>query len=181
MQAIDILMQEHRVIEKVLDSLETAANRLSAGHDVPMDFFLKAADFIRNFADGCHHQKEEGILFTALDANGMPKDVEPVSVFVDEHEEARRLTRGMVESAGQIQTGDMTANGRLIQQARDYTALLREHIQREDHVLFPMADHVLPGKEREQLLDDFKRADQERQTCESYLRVADELANIWEK
>jgi len=39
MQAIDILMQEHRVIEKVLDSLETAINRLSTGYDVPVDFF----------------------------------------------------------------------------------------------------------------------------------------------
>ncbi|HLA08413.1 MAG TPA: hemerythrin domain-containing protein, partial [Anaerolineales bacterium] len=62
MQATDILIQEHRVIEKVLDSLETAANRLSAGDAIPMDFFLKAADFIKNFADGCHHKKEEGIL-----------------------------------------------------------------------------------------------------------------------
>ncbi|MBI3163281.1 MAG: hypothetical protein HYZ24_01250, partial [Chloroflexi bacterium] len=56
MQAIDILMQEHRVIEKVLNALESAADRLETGEDIPMDFFLKAADFIRNYADGAHHQ-----------------------------------------------------------------------------------------------------------------------------
>lgn len=43
MQAIDILMQEHRVIETVLNALESAADRLGAGEDVPMDFFFKAA------------------------------------------------------------------------------------------------------------------------------------------
>jgi hemerythrin-like domain-containing protein len=179
MQATEILMQEHRVIEKVLNSLETAADRLSTGHDVPMDFFLKAADFIRNFADGCHHQKEEGILFTALEANGMPKDVEPVSVFMDEHVEARRLTRGMVECAERIKLGDLIAKTQLIQHARDYIALLREHIQKEDNVLFPMADNVLPDEQHQQLLSDFKRADDERQTGEKYLRIADEFANAW--
>lgn len=180
MQAIDILMHEHRVIEKVLNALEIAANRLSEGQDVPMDFFLQAADFIRNFADGCHHQKEEGILFTALEANGMPKDVEPVSVFMGEHVEGRRLTRGMTECAERIQSGDGASKSKLIQHARDYVTLLRGHIQKEDHVLFPMADNILDGQ-HQQLLVAFKRADEERQIGEKYLRVADELSKVWEK
>ena len=180
MQAIDILMHEHRVIEKVLNALESAANRLAEGQDVPMEFFLEAADFIRNFADGCHHQKEEGVLFTALEANGMPKDVEPLSVFMDEHEEGRRLTRGMIECAERIKSGDMTAKAQIIQHARDYAILLRGHIEREDHVLFPMADNILDGQ-HQQLLGAFKRADEERQTGEKYLRLADELEKVWEK
>lgn len=179
MQAIEILMQEHRVIETVLDSLETAADRLSRGHDVPMDFFLTAADFLRNFADGCHHQKEEGILFVALATNGMSREAEPLSIFLEEHEEGRRLTRGMLESAERIRTGNMTETAQLVQHVMDYVTLLREHIHKEDHVLFPMADDVLPAGEHQQLIADFKRIEDERQICETYLRIADELARVW--
>lgn len=175
MQAIDILMQEHRVIEKVLSALESAADRLEAGENVPMDFFLKAADFIKNFADGAHHQKEEGILFTSLEANGFPKDADPVSVFMDEHVEGRRLTKGMIACAERINAGDAGARNELIQHARDYVVLLNEHIQKEDNVLFPMADSVL-ADEHAKLLKDFHRADEERGTGEKYLKIAEELA-----
>ena len=177
MQAIDILIQEHRVIEKVLDALESAADRLEAGETVPMDFFLKAADFIRNYADGTHHQKEEGILFTALEGHGFPKDADPVSVFMDEHVEGRRLTKGMIECAEKIQAGDTSAKPQLASHARDYIALLREHIQKEDNVLFPIADDVLANEYRK-LLADFNRADEERGMGEKYLRVAEELSGL---
>ncbi len=66
MKATEILMEEHRVIERVLTSLEIASNRLSLGQAIPADFFLKAADFIKGFADGCHHKKEEGVLKVIL-------------------------------------------------------------------------------------------------------------------
>jgi len=178
MQATDILMEEHRVIERVLASLETAANRLSAGQIVPMDFFFKAADFIKNFADGCHHKKEEGILFVAMDANGMAQDAEPLSIMLEEHEEGRRLTRAMREGAERVQAGDTTALSEVIQNALDYVTLLRAHIQKEDRVLFPMADHVIPAGQHQQLIADFNRIEHEDEIHEKYLRVADELAKV---
>ncbi|MBM3179848.1 MAG: hemerythrin [Chloroflexi bacterium] len=178
MQATDILMEEHRVIERVLASLETAANRLSAGQIVPMDFFFKAADFIKNFADGCHHKKEEGVLFVALEVNGMPRDMGPVGMIIGEHEEGRRLTRAMRESAERVQAGDTAALSQVIQNALDYAALLREHIQKEDHILFPMADHVIPVEQHQQLIADFNRIEHEDEIHEKYLRVADELAKV---
>jgi hemerythrin-like domain-containing protein len=170
MKALDILMDEHRVIEKVLNSLEIGANRLAAGENIPMDFFLKAADFIKNFADGCHHQKEEGILFVAMEANGMQRDEEPVSVMLEDHVEARRLTRAIREGAEQA------AAQQVFQNARDYVALLREHIQKEDHALFPIAENAIPIGQHPRLLADFNRADSENNVREKYIRIAEELA-----
>jgi len=178
MQATDILIQEHRVIEKILDSLETAANRLSAGDTIPMDFFLKTADFVKNFADGCHHKKEEGVLFVAMAANGMSQETEPLSIMLAEHEEGRRLTRAMREGAERVQGGDTTAMHQVIQNALDYVALLREHIQKEDHILFPMADDVIPVGQHQQLMTEFNRIEHEEDVHEKYLRIADELAKV---
>lgn len=178
MQATDILMEEHRVIEKVLASLEAAANRLSAGQAIPMDFFLKAADFIKNFADGSHHKKEEGILFVALEANGMPQDAGPVGMMLSEHEEGRRFTRAMREAAKRVERGDTSALHQVIQNALDYVALLREHIQKEDNILFPMADNVIPVGQHQQLTAEFNRIEHEDAIHEKYLRIADELAKV---
>lgn len=181
MKATDILMEEHRVIERVLTSLEIAANRLSAGQTVPMDFFLKAVDFIKNFADGCHHKKEEGILFAAMAANGMPQDSEPLSIMLEEHEQGRRLTRAMREGAERVQGGDTPALSQVIQNALDYVTLLRGHIQKEDQILFPMADDVIPVGQHQQLTADFDRIEHEETgegVHETYHRIADELAKV---
>ena len=77
MQATAVLKEEHRVIERVLDALETAANRLTTGSPVRPGVFLQAADFIKGFVDGCHHKKEEGVLFPALEAAGIPAEGGP--------------------------------------------------------------------------------------------------------
>ncbi len=66
------LMQEHRVIERVLDAIELAAGHLQRGQAVRPEFFLEAATFIAGFADGCHHRKEEGVLFGAMIEGGVP-------------------------------------------------------------------------------------------------------------
>lgn len=70
--AIALLMEEHRVIERVLRALELATEQLEQGGKVDPDFFIDATDFIRGFADGCHHRKEDGVLFRAMIAAGMP-------------------------------------------------------------------------------------------------------------
>ena len=43
MKAIQTLMDEHRVIERVLDALETAAHRLEQNQELRPAFFLNAA------------------------------------------------------------------------------------------------------------------------------------------
>ncbi len=59
MKATDILMAEHEVIKRVITSLETASGKLEKGENLTPAFFTDAADFIKGFADGCHHVKGE--------------------------------------------------------------------------------------------------------------------------
>ena len=92
MKATEILMSEHRVIERVIQAMETAATYLQLGGDVRPGFFIEAADFIKHFADGCHHKKEEGVLFTALAENSLPVNGGPVGVMLSEHEQGRAFT-----------------------------------------------------------------------------------------
>ena len=175
MQPIDILMEEHRVIERVLDALEIAAKNLSAGRGGSPEFFLKAADFIRGFADGCHHKKEEGVLFEALIAQGFSKEMGPVAVMLAEHEQGRQLTRAMQEGAAHLQAADNATIILVAQSALGYVDLLRRHIQKEDNVLFPMANQMIPAAQNESILAAFAHITQQDNAREKYLRIAAEL------
>ncbi len=157
MKATEILMQEHRLIEQVLDCLEEAASRLEDGEEINADFFIDAANFVAGFADGSHHRKEEEILFVAMTARDMPEDRGPVAVMRHEHEEGRRFTAGFRSAAEQMKTGDTGASVDVIRNVFDYVNLLREHIFKEDHVLFPMAEQVLADDEMQRVSGEFER------------------------
>ncbi|GAP13361.1 uncharacterized conserved protein [Longilinea arvoryzae] len=161
MKATEILSSEHRIIERVIAALETESDRLASGQAVPPAFFLEAADFIQGFGDGCHHAKEEKVLFKALVANGLPKKNGPVGAMLMEHEQGRVFTRAMRAAAERLQNGDSSAAAEVIQNARGYATLLRQHIQKEDRVLFPMANQVIPADQHADIFERFEAIEEE--------------------
>lgn len=171
-------MSEHRVIERVIASLEAQADRLDAGRQVRPGFFLDAADFIKGFADGCHHRKEEGVLFERMVAAGLPREAGPVGVMLAEHEQGRAFTRGMRAAAERLDAGDTAAARQVVANARGYVALLRQHIQKEDGILFPMADQVIPANQHADVVTGFERVEHEETgegIHEKYLALAEAL------
>ena len=162
------LMQEHRLIERVLGALETATAHLENAHPVRPEFFLEAAAFIAGFADGCHHKKEEGVLFGAMIESGLPPTDGPLDMFLDEHVQGRALTRGMRDAARKLQEGDPSARPALISNARRYVALLRDHIVKEDEMLFPMADEMFSADQQRRVLRDFERVQRDDVGAEAH-------------
>jgi hemerythrin-like domain-containing protein len=177
MRATDILMQEHRAIEQVLDALARGAERLQAGGAARPGLFLEAADFVREFADGCHHRKEEDVLFEAMVASGFPRDGGPIGVMLAEHEEGRSLVRALGGAAHRLAAGDAAARSELVGSVGAYVDLLRQHIQKEDQVLYRMAHQVLGAAEQERVGDACDRIDASaRSAREKYLALSEALA-----
>jgi len=145
-KATEILMQEHRLIEQVLDCLEEAACRLDDGEEIEAEFFIDAAEFVAGFADGSHHRKEEDILFVAMTAKDMPADSGPVAVMLHEHEEGRRLTAAFRSAAEQMKTGDAGAAMDVVQNVLDYVNLLREHITKSRKFEQALAEDEASGE-----------------------------------
>lgn len=125
MSVTDELKQEHRIIERMLAILEAAATRSDTGQELPNEFFPKVVDFIRNFADRCHHGKEEDYLFPVMEKCGVPRQVGPIGVMLMEHDQARTYVKGMDEAGRRFVSGDKTALKEAIENARRYAALLR--------------------------------------------------------
>ncbi|MCR4413266.1 MAG: hemerythrin domain-containing protein [Thermoguttaceae bacterium] len=179
MKATEILSAEHRVIEQVLDCLERMAEHGERSGRIDVESAEKAIDFFRNFADRCHHGKEESHLFPAMEARGFPREGGPTGVMLYEHELGRGRVSAMSEAVAAAQAGDAAAARRFAEHARAYIALLRDHIEKEDHCLFTMADQALDEAEQSRLLEAFSRVESEHVGAgvhDRYLRLADELA-----
>lgn len=184
MTPIEILMQEHRLILSVLDSLEEAAGRLDSGIEIEPEFFLDAAEFVSGFADKCHHAKEEDILFVAMTARDMPQDTGPVAVMLAEHDEGRRYTAGFRSAAEQMKDGDKSAANDIVRNVYDYVNLLREHIVKEDNVLYPMADQMIPVDEMAKVSEDFQNvieADRKDDIPQKYAALAEKLSKYLDR
>jgi len=159
--ATDVLMAEHRIIERVLDALEAAAGKLERGGMVRPEFFLEASDFVAGFADGFHHRKEEGVLFGEMIAHGAPPHGGAIDMMLDEHERGRAYNRALRDAARRLGEGDPEAPRRIIANAKGYIALLHDHIAKEDEMLFPMADELIPGAAAAAMLAAFARVEHE--------------------
>ncbi len=180
MEATDILVEEHRIIERVLTALETQARRAQAGSVVRPGFFQDATSFFRNFTDGCHHRKEEGPFLMAMMDAGLSDQTGPLAIMLAEHEQGRGYTRAIEKAARLLEGGEGSARDDLIRNALAYAAFLRQHIRRENEFLYPMAERLVPPREQEKLAAEFERFERE-ETGTAIHRKYHRLAEALEK
>jgi len=178
MQSLEELRGEHRVIEGVLNGLEELAAQVKKGKPVDREKAGKALEILRNFADRCHHGKEEKHLFKIMEARGVTREGGPLGVMLQEHEEGRAYIREMVESARPAARGDKETALDFAQHAKSYIELLRQHILKEDEILYPMAEHLLSAEDDKQLVKAFEGVEKKEMGAgghEKYHKWAKEL------
>lgn len=179
MRATEILINEHRVIEQVLDCLEAIVDQANQLERLDAAAASQAIDFFKTFADGCHHAKEENFLFPMMEQKGFPRHGGPTGVMLHEHEIGREQIGGMADSLDGAAKGNPESLRRFTSHARTYVDLLRQHIFKENQMLFPMADRALTSQDQQDLLKAFGALEEEEMkpgTHESYLQIADALA-----
>ena len=169
-----VLMDEHRVIEGVLDCLARMIDQVQATGATDWNAARRAIRFFREFADQCHHHKEEDLLFPAMERCGFSPQEGPTAVMRSEHELGRRWIQTMQQALDEIEAGNADAATAFRDAAAGYLYMLREHIQKEDHCLFPMARKALPTEEQTQLAEKFRTCPH-AQAHEELLQIANQL------
>lgn len=159
MNPIDELKHEHRAIEGALLILETMARRVQE-RDVAQDA-RQLVNFFRTFADTCHHGKEEQVLFPSLEKAGVARDGGPIGVMMSEHDQGRRHIRGMISALDAMETGGQPVVMQFREHAEGYARLLRQHIDKEDNVLFEMAEKLLSEDRKSRMSEDFDRIERD--------------------
>lgn len=180
MKPTDILMDEHRVIEPVLDCLEAILDRCAGDNRLDTQLAGQVMEFLSDFVERCHHRKEEHCLFPAMEANGFSGECGPVTVMLREHELGHLYLQGMKSAIESVKTDDPESLKKFIQHGRGYLKLIREHILKEDTCLFPAANHHLAETDQQRLLADFEKVEAHEighGVHDRFVRIANELAN----
>lgn len=161
MRPTEELMNEHRAILSALEVLEEICVRIDDGEPCVRPDVGRLLDFLKTFADRCHHQKEEKLLFPAMEAAGVPNADGPIGVMLSEHALGRKYIRGLSDALAGLEAGDSSSARLLSEDGRAYVHLLRAHIMKENEVLFPLADRRLPSEVQAQLLEAFEHFEEQ--------------------
>lgn len=149
-KATQDLRKEHDAILHVLKILDVMMSAEDKEDTEMLQYYKEIVYFLKTFADKCHHGKEENHLFKELTVNGILNEGGPVGVMLQEH----RLGRDYIASMDKaLESGEL---GKFKAAAKGYSDLLRNHIEKENSVLFVMADRVLSDEKQDQLFEHFE-------------------------
>ena len=179
MNPTDTLMHEHEIIVMVLDAAQREAESIESSGKVDAVRVGKFLDFFRNFADRCHHAKEENHLFRRMIERGFPADSGPIAVMLAEHEEGRSHLQAVDEALPDASQGEASAVRSVREHLLDYADLLRQHIDKENNVLYVMANQILGQQDQADLAAAFDKVEAEEMgagTHEKFHELAHELA-----
>lgn len=172
------LVDEHKLILRMIALLERNAPRTAVGTYSNWQFYLDGVDFIRNFADRFHHAKEEDVLFEALVTNGMPRQNSPIAAMLMEHDQGRAYVKAVETAAGQALSGTPGQGGIIAENALAYAELLRGHIAKEDDILYPLAERVIPDTMRDAIIAGYTAA--EAKTAADFTARYEQLVSAYE-
>ncbi|HEX2964152.1 MAG TPA: hemerythrin domain-containing protein [Syntrophorhabdaceae bacterium] len=182
MKAIQQLKHEHEDVLVALGALEQMYKQLDATGDLVSKAHLEQTlDFLDVYVDQCHHTKEEEVLFPALRDTGFPQE-SPIKDLLDEHAVSRRQLKKMEEFVSKLGTDDANVIPFIIQNARSYTTLVRNHIDKENNVVFPMANEHLSTNIQDGLCERFENIEQQKVgpgRHESFRALVKKLAEIY--
>src|SRR5262245_29692246 len=153
MSAIDLLLEEHRAFESILDGLERSIGRIYAGAPAPARDVEEILLLCRRFTAGCHHRIEETILFPALARHGLTPDLTPIAALEAQHESGQAFLNEFEAAYEGLVRGDETARHRVYVLMREYVGMLRDHMWIEDHYFRSPAARALTASEDGVLAD----------------------------
>ncbi len=169
------LMAEHRVIERMIGVLEKQLSVMAETRAVDARLIDTATDFIRTYADRCHHGKEEDILFRRL--AGKPLDgelAEVMSGLIEDHVRGRSITRSLIEANDRYRFGDASALTEIETNVRNLVEFYPVHIEKEDRHFFKPCLEYFTDAEQQTMLIDFDEFDRAL-IHEKYRRIVEDL------
>jgi hemerythrin-like domain-containing protein len=140
----EVLSEEHGLLLRALGLFGRYAERLASGGACDTRHARAFLRFFRDFGDMRHQEKEERLLFPWLEAEGLPGHAGPLAVLKSEHEHARdlRLVLSLAADGWVESPRDFDGRQRFRSLALRFVELMTAHIEKEEQVLFPLADRL---------------------------------------
>jgi hemerythrin-like domain-containing protein len=155
------LIHEHKAIKVMLGIMSKIAENIKANKGLDAEDIEKIVDFLKTFADKCHHGKEETALFPALVLAGIPEKNGPIAVMLHEHTIGREYIKEISSNVKNYKTGNSNSGELIAASLSNYVNLLENHIHKEENVLFPMADNTLREQKQKEISEQFEKIEEE--------------------
>ena len=153
MLPIGPLMIEHRLIERMIKVMDLEASRIEKEGVLNLVFIEKAVDFIRTYADRCHHGKEEGILFRELEEKNLSKEHKKImGELVEEHKLGRELTGSLSKAREMAAGGNHSQVVAIVELMKKLVGFYPKHIEKEDKHFFMPVMGYFTDSEKESML-----------------------------
>jgi hemerythrin-like domain-containing protein len=155
MMPIGPLMIEHRLIERMIHSMREEVARMKVERKADPLFIETAVDFIKTYADQCHHGKEEDILFRELQKREISEDLKrTMDELVEEHRLGRKTTKDLVDAKKKYQQGDRGALPTIIACMEYLVEFYPKHIEKEDRRFFMPVMRYFSQEEKDAMLNE---------------------------
>jgi len=155
----DRLEWEHHCIQQVVGAMAPLAETLEKGGKVDVGTLRSIVEFMRTFADKCHHGKEEKHLFALLEQKGVPIHGCPLGILLLEHQKGRTLVTKLAEITESYATDSPSASEELVKCLHELMHLYPNHIWKEEYLLFPMTNKMVPPEEQREMNQNFDDVD----------------------
>ena len=144
-EILERLIRDHANFIEVLNALEQQADKFEENSGPQVELMSEITDYLRNYADLIHHQREDLIFDRVLEKTAETADKNSViRDLVIEHEQAAELSIELTtEVEGAFEAEQMRPRDRLPQVIRRYIEFNRRHMETEENTAFPLADRVL--------------------------------------
>ena len=171
------MMAEHRLIERMIEILNTELKAIQANKEVDPVFIDNVVDFVRTYADQTHHGKEEDILFRELKKKDLkPEHEATMNELIQEHIFGRKTTGELVEENRKYAQGDKGALNTIIEKIETLVGFYPKHIEKEDKHFFIPVMKYFSKEEQDAMLEEGQIYDR-RMIHRKY----DALVNDYEK
>jgi hemerythrin-like domain-containing protein len=155
------LMQEHKKIIEILDIINKIAENIKHKKVFyPLDV-EEITNFLTSFWDKCHNVKEEKALYPELISSGVQIEDKSIDGISNEHTMGRIYIKEMKYCIVNCKMGHDFSCEKLADCLVNYSTLLRNHIQIEEEVIFPIINQTLTGKKQQEILRSFVEIEEE--------------------
>lgn len=155
MQWDEFLVNEHEMIERAMDVLKKELKKVTMNEHNSVNL-KRSLDFLMEFGDKIHNNKEENFLFPLMIKRGIPEDG-PIRVMLMEHDEERKLLQQMIDEVGNLSKASDDDKEQYKRKGLDYLKIRAEHIWKENDVLYKMGAKVLSADDKYKLLSNFEK------------------------
>ena len=160
MSVIEELKAEHEAVLLTIRILDQITDKLEAGQAIDVRHLDQILEFLQVFVDKCHHGKEEKVLFPAMEEAGIPREGGPIGVMLQEHEQGRSFVQGFRSGVEDYRVGKDNAIAKITENVQNYGRLLTAHIDKENNVLYVMAERILSADKMAEISKSFTRIEE---------------------